>query len=754
MRPGRVATAGMAVSIAVLLIASFLIVRLMHQQEQHDGSSFSSTSPGPLAPLPLSVPSLGFKGSGFEGGGVQNVVAADPSGSGVVLAGGDVSGFQRSTDWGIHWKTSNEGITTNSEMMVATIAFSEDVADKVYAGVGWKGQLGGLLVSTNGGMSWALRSDTVGFSGITNPRVPGLERPFLRSTGNLLALDEKDGLIYAATYDQGVMRSADDGKSWTSLGLKGKFLRSIVLDPSNPEVVYVAALGDGVYKTTAAKISGGFTRLAGGPPSPAQLAFIDGDLYVVAGRDGVWRTSDGGMAWTQLSLGSIPSNGIFWRSIAGYRACGKTFLYLGADTAGKYSVIRSTDGGTSWSAETADPSHISTRVGSSSADRWWLAGRPEWLLGGTASSIENIAVAMPQNQGGTCVGRVFLSGDSGVWESADGGVNWFPAVKGMGVTVARGVAVDPHIPGRVYVGVFDWTIVESTDGGETFVNNHPKGPPRAYCVGLDPSVTPGRVYVGIDLHPEDGRGEVFSSSDPTSASRWSSEGLRAATNGGTPVAIAAQEVDASPVLLVAVAGEGIWRKASGGWVQVNDHVMTGPHSTRGASFAWPQGSAMVYFFDPITGLWRSDDAGGSWTRIWDVSADASRGRRGFISSDPRDPSRLYVSIEGSGVYRLDDAASGSLGEGGTAPKKLGSFRQAGPLSVDRNGGIFVTEGAEGKGSSSLFFSGDLGATWHDIATADFRKAVFDPIGMAIGPDDRVYVALNGNGLLIGLPATP
>jgi len=323
----------------------------------------------------------------------------------------------------------------------------------------------------------------------------------------------------------------------------------------------------------------------------------------------------------------------------------------------------------------------------------------------------------------------------------------------MAVTVARAVVADPHMPGRVYLAVFDWIILESRDGGQTFVNKRPLGPPRGYSVGLDTSVTPARVYVGTDLHPGDGKGDVFSSSDPTSGTAWSSEGLRSATGGGTPVAIAGQQIDSSPVLLVAVAGGGIWRKASGEWAQVNDRVMTHPHTTRGATFAWSQGTSMVYLFDPGTGLWRSGDAGQSWTQIWDLSGESSRGQAGYLSADPREPSRLYVSIEGSGVYRLDDAASGTFGKGSTVQKRLGSFQRAGPMAVDRDGRIYLSEGAAANAPPSLWFSLDLGLTWHDVATEDYRSAAFAPVGLAVGPDGRVFVALGGNGMLIGTPIT-
>src|SRR6266536_3275717 len=99
MRLGRKVTVMTAASMSVLLIAALLIVRLTGHGEVK-GATPTPTSPLPTSTLPGGVPTLRFQGSGVEGGGFQNVVAVDPSGSGALLSGGDVSGFQRSTDWG------------------------------------------------------------------------------------------------------------------------------------------------------------------------------------------------------------------------------------------------------------------------------------------------------------------------------------------------------------------------------------------------------------------------------------------------------------------------------------------------------------------------------------------------------------------------------------------------------------------------------------------------------------------------------
>src|SRR5204862_2119850 len=63
----------------------------------------------------------------------------------------------------------------------------------------------------------------------------------------------------SVSYGDGVYKSTDGGKTWTNMGLKKTFqIGKIVIDPKNPEVVYVGALGRlygpnperGLFKTT------------------------------------------------------------------------------------------------------------------------------------------------------------------------------------------------------------------------------------------------------------------------------------------------------------------------------------------------------------------------------------------------------------------------------------------------------------------------------------------------------------------------
>lgn len=150
----------------------------------------------------------------------------------------------------------------------------------------------------------------------------------------------------SVSYGDGVYKSVDGGKTWTNMGLKKSFqIGSITIHPTNPEVVYVGALGRlygpneerGLFKTT----DGGKTwnrvlyvddktgvlDIAMNPTDPETLLVATwerkrdefdsfrGDAKSPEGTDGyapvvthgagtgLWKTSDGGKSFKRLTKG-------------------------------------------------------------------------------------------------------------------------------------------------------------------------------------------------------------------------------------------------------------------------------------------------------------------------------------------------------------------------------------------------------------------------------------------------------------------
>jgi photosystem II stability/assembly factor-like uncharacterized protein len=132
----------------------------------------------------------------------------------------------------------------------------------------------------------------------------------------------------------GLFKSTDGGESWRLMGLeRTQAIGRVVVHPSNPNVVYVAALGAiwstnperGLYKSTdggqtwvlSKFISdrAGFIDVAMDPSNPEHLLAaswerIRGPYSLQSGGPGsaLWRTRDGGATWTKVEGGGLPAS--------------------------------------------------------------------------------------------------------------------------------------------------------------------------------------------------------------------------------------------------------------------------------------------------------------------------------------------------------------------------------------------------------------------------------------------------------------
>ncbi len=188
---------------------------------------------------------------------------------------------------------------------------------------------GGVWKSSNEGRSWK----------------PIFDKEPVYSIGDVAVAPSDPNVIYVGTgeannsrssyYGNGVYRSNDGGQSWTYLGLKEtQHIGRIVVDPTNPDIVYVAALGHlyspnpqrGLYKSTdggktwtkslAIKADGkdiGVFDVAMDPGNPNVLyasAYpkVRRPWFFAQGGPGggIYKTTDAGATWTKLA-GGLPT---------------------------------------------------------------------------------------------------------------------------------------------------------------------------------------------------------------------------------------------------------------------------------------------------------------------------------------------------------------------------------------------------------------------------------------------------------------
>jgi photosystem II stability/assembly factor-like uncharacterized protein len=226
---------------------------------------------------------------------------------------------------------------------------------------------GGLWKTTNGGITW----DAV------------FDKETVLSIGAVAVQQDNPSVVWAGTGEgnprnslnsgAGIYKSLDAGKTWKLTGLeKTRNIHRVIIDPKNPNTVYVAAIGSpwgehperGVYKTT----DGGQTwsqilfvdnktgcaELVMDPSNPNKLFANMWEhrrwpwFFKSGGSSsGLHVTYDGGKTWKKLSdKDGLPEGDVGRMGLAIARSNPNVVYAL--IEAKKNALYRSDDGGTKW----------------------------------------------------------------------------------------------------------------------------------------------------------------------------------------------------------------------------------------------------------------------------------------------------------------------------------------------------------------------------------------------------------------------
>ena len=309
---------------------------------------------------------------------------------------------------------------------------------------------GGVWYSENAGTTWTSIFDNYETASI----------------GDIAVFQPNPNIIWVGTgevnsrnsvsWGNGIYKSVDGGKTFINVGLtKTHHIARIVLDPNNPEVVYVATMGH---------------------------------LWGHNEERGLYKTTDGGKSWKLLSNGvpvndkegcidvvMDPVNSSTLFAAYYYRLRNPYHFHGGSDKGGIY---KSTNGGESWKK-------LSNGLPGDSTGRIGLA---------ISKSEPNVVMAIVEAKR---TDDLKIPG-SGVYRSEDGGENWkYLNTYNNRPFYYSQIRIHPNNSKNVYVLTTPFMV--SKDGGNTFKNGSPDEEIHGdfHAMWIDPKFG-DRYYIGAD----------------------------------------------------------------------------------------------------------------------------------------------------------------------------------------------------------------------------------------------------------------
>ena len=338
---------------------------------------------------------------------------------------------------------------------------------------------GGVFKSVNGGVSWTPVFDRV---------------DAMMSIGAIAVAKSNPNIVWVGTgeantrqsssWGDGVYKSTDAGKTWTSMGLKDtRSINRVVIDPANPDIVFVAAAGHlwgpnaerGVFKTTDGGATWKKTLFVDDHTGANDIVIEPGNPRVMYASmyqherkswgyngggpgSGIYKSTDAGNTWRRLAKG-LPTGEMGRIGIDIYKGDRR------GDAAIVYAIVEAASGG-----------------GGRGAGRG---------AGGAEAAAPVVATAPP-------------SGEAGLYRSVDAGERWeHLSPLNTRPNYYSQIRVDPKDKNRLYELGSNRGFYVSDDGGKTFKDIFAASPGQSLIHGEDHALwvdpaDPAHLIIGGD----------------------------------------------------------------------------------------------------------------------------------------------------------------------------------------------------------------------------------------------------------------
>ncbi len=685
-------------------------------------------------------------------GGQGYTIRFRPDNSNSIIVTDSFAGIHVSSDRGLTWEESVQGIDSRSGKSGDTVPVFVTTIDpnnsqRIWCGV--KNAMG-VFLSTDGGMTWQHKDN--GLPGGPEVEIRGLGVKPGDSNTIIAAgdLEEIGPIMGQFQRTHGIVyRTTDGGGNWAKVLDGGNLFKDVIFDPKNPNTVYVASgffdrqqleKLEGVYKSTDGgatwtQINNGIrnlhvTNIKFDPRDPNTIWGTTGMIPQfdtdVENQDGaIIVTRDGGTTWTEVkrqrnsgapqiysALGISPTNpqviysaafGIFFKSKDGGMTWTETgFGPLGSNPGHPIDIV-------------VDPNdentvYVDSYVGgvfkTTDAGNTWTTD----AFGYSGSETRGVAVSPDGN-------KVFATSRSGIFLSEDKGVNWVPVGLGdVGLDELQAIAPHPTDNNKILLGDSQnamSSIFLSSDGGMVWKTVFMLFPTDFV---LHPSST------GLD-------GQVVFTDI-----KWAKSNPNTAIAACVKKSLFHDSIDS--------AGWGLFKSSDGGMTWVNKQNGISGFKNTWSTDIDPIDEKIIYVATNDSGIVKSIDGGENWNQINNGLGDVKSFHS--VSICPANTMVLLTGSTDGQIFRSEDSGSSwhpVLSDLRTNDNVVSIIFN--PISSTHQ--VYAVCNVTG-----FYVSSDDGQTWQKFNNGLLIREV---IGLTITPDgSAVYAATNGGGIF-RLPIT-
>lgn len=469
---------------------------------------------------------------------------------------------------------------------------------------------------------------------------------------------------------------------WRRAGLYGADVRALIVDPSDPDTLYLGTSGGEVYVSTDAAKSWKPTR--GGIPFPGYVVdnlLLDRKGRLWAASWGLWGggviavSSDGGKTWERRDKGLEDFS---VRAIA-IDPNDDSFVLAG----GLDGVYRSLDGGRSWEKFSEHVNVESLAIDPRTRDRIYVG---TWRLG---------------------------------WRTDDGGKNWKLINDGMVLdTDMFAITINPSNPDNVWVSTCGWVYGTENRGDKWTRYRDGFNNRRIHDIEIDPCEQE-TIYAGsvAGLYRSDDLGKSW----------------YAVSNEDLVINSVVLHPQRPDRIILGIEGDGVY--VSHDRARTFSRMSEGLHNLRITSIVADPAKkdrvfASVAFGGAASGIYQSDDAGSTWSRVNTAGLPEVL----TLTIAPEDDAEVrFLAGTEKGFFWSQDGATWTQAAPAMFPirvEKLARFNRTRAFAATSEG-VFTTR--------------DGGKSWYRLAGSQVRAI---DLTMGTFAERKALYALTSTGVMV------